>query len=214
MVGLINSWRRRWGQDFPVIYVQKPSGGGTPFATEWKWTLPNVSPKELVSGGYYREIYQSLALMLQLTGVYMASAVDLEGGLHPGPKNRYGKRLVDLALLKEYGQTIDCLHPRYLDSKVDGKQIKIRFTQVGKGLTTPNQDPPGGFMIAGKDRQFVWAQAKIEGDTVVVWSDAVAEPVAVRYAWAAQVQWANLFGKNELPVLTFRSDDWPEVKKP
>jgi sialate O-acetylesterase len=90
----------------------------------------------------------------------------------------------------------------------------VDFDRVGKGLTTPQDEPVTGFAVAGSDRHFVWAQAKIEGNSVVVWSDQVPAPAAVRYAWAGQVSWANLYGKNELPVLTFRTDDWPQAEKP
>ena len=68
---------------------------------------------------------------------------------------------------------------------------------------------PKGFAIAGKDRKFVWAQAQIVGDTVEVWSDAVAAPVAVRYAWAANPEGLNLFSQLGLPATPFRTDDWP-----
>lgn len=214
MVGLISGWRRAWGQEFPVLYVQKPSGLGRAFGDR-----PGRIPKDSredplltqVARGFSRVAYQSLE---KYPDVAMCVAVDLNGSLHPCPKDRYGKRMAQLALGKVYGKFSDWMPPQYAKQTVVGNQIRLDFQHIGKGLTTPKDEPVTGFAIAGSDRNFVWAQAKIDGDSVVVWSDQVPAPVAVRYAWAAQVQWANLFGKNELPVLTFRTDDWPQEIKP
>ena len=213
MGGLISGWRRAWGQDFPVLYVQKPSGGGTAFSGVQRKRTPkfdSIAPDADVAGGFYRFMFQSLE---KYPGVAMGISVDLNGNLHPLPKDRYGKRMAELALGKVYGKTDAWMPPQYTKNAVVGNQVRVDFDHIGKGLITPKDEPVTGFIIAGNDRHFVWAQAKIEGDTVVVWSDQVAEPVAVRYAWAGQVQWANLYGKNELPVLTFRTDDWPQEIK-
>ncbi|MGA2502040.1 MAG: hypothetical protein ABSH20_30220, partial [Tepidisphaeraceae bacterium] len=213
MGGLISGWRRAWGQDFPVLYVQKPSGGGCAFSEVLKKRTPRFDfpPEKYVAGGFERLSYQSLE---KYPGVAMGIAVDLNGGLHPIPKDRYGKRMAQLALGKVYGKNGEWMPPRYAKHTLVGNQVRVDFDQVGKGLTTPKDEPVSGFIVAGSDRHFVWAQAKIEGNTVVVWSDQVPEPAAVRYAWAGQVSWANLYGKNELPVLTFRTDDWPQETRP
>jgi sialate O-acetylesterase len=102
--------------------------------------------------------------------------------------------------------------------KVEGNQIILNFDHVGGGLVAAGDEPLRGFAIAGADRKFVWADAKIVGDTVVVGSDKVSEPVAVRYAWADNPV-CNLYnlvgsaaeGKERLPASPFRTDDWPGI---
>ena len=84
--------------------------------------------------------------------------------------------------------------------------MQITFSQVGSGLVTNDGDEPGEFAIAGKDKKFVWANAKIEGNTVVVWSDKVAEPVYVRYAWADNPDNPNLYNKEGLPASPFETE--------
>jgi len=214
MIGMLSGWRHAWGQDFPMLYVQKPSGLGRAFGNR-PGGLPR-DPREdplltQVAGGFGRQAFQELA---RRPDIAMCIAVDLNGSLHPCPKDRYGKRMAQLALGKVYGKDVEWRPPQYAKHTVVTNQVRVTFDQIGKGMTTPNGEPLSGFAVAGSDRRFVWAQAKIDGDAVLVWSDQVPAPVAVRYAWAGQVQWANLFGKNELPVLTFRTDDWPLEQKP
>ena len=84
----------------------------------------------------------------------------------------------------------------------------VTFTHVGQGLAARHSDKLQGFMIAGADKKFVWADAAIEGDSVVVSSAQVAKPESVRYAWSGKAPWANLFNKDGLPAQTFRTDDW------
>jgi sialate O-acetylesterase len=93
---------------------------------------------------------------------------------------------------------------------IDGGKVRVSFTHVGKGLAFRHGEELQGFALAGADRQFHWADATIEGDTVVVSSARVAEPVVVRYAWAGGFPWANLFNKDGLPAVSFRTDDWEE----
>ena len=83
-----------------------------------------------------------------------------------------------------------------------------RFTHVGQGLAFRHGEKLQGFMIAGEDKQFVWADAVIDGDTVAVSSQQVQKPVAVRYAWSGRHPWANLFNKDGLPAQAFRTDEW------
>ncbi len=87
-------------------------------------------------------------------------------------------------------------------------KMRIQFTHTGKGLAAGHADKLQGFAIAGEDKKFVWADAEIEGDSVVVSSASVPKPAAVRYAWAGNFPWANLFNKDGLPAQTFRTDDW------
>jgi len=86
--------------------------------------------------------------------------------------------------------------------------VHVKFRHVGKGLAWKYGESLQGFAVAGEDHVFHWADAEIDGDSVVVTSDQVAAPVAVRYAWASRSPWANLFNQDGLPALTFRTDDW------
>jgi sialate O-acetylesterase len=94
--------------------------------------------------------------------------------------------------------------------RIDGSEIRVRFTHVGSGLEPSNGEQLRGFAIAGTDRKFHWASARIDGNTVVVSSRDVPSPVAVRYAWADSPL-CNLFNKEGLPASPFRTDDWPGI---
>jgi sialate O-acetylesterase len=92
--------------------------------------------------------------------------------------------------------------------KVEGNKIVLTFDHVGSGLMAKGNGKLKYFSIAGKDKRFVWAKAKIENNKVVVWSDKVTNPVAVRYAWADNPAGANLYNKEGLPASPFRTDDF------
>ncbi|MEI7901920.1 MAG: hypothetical protein WCK89_16835 [bacterium] len=99
--------------------------------------------------------------------------------------------------------------PVYKAHAADGGKLVIRFDHVGKGLTVAKggvAGKPQGFALAGEDGKYVWADATVEGDTVVLASDKVAKPVAARYAWSGSHRWANLFNKDGLPAPPFRTD--------
>jgi len=97
--------------------------------------------------------------------------------------------------------------------KIEGNKIRIKFNHTGSGLITKDSDQLMGFVIAGEDQKFVKAQAKIENDTVVVWSDEIEKPVAVRYAWAGNPV-CNLYNKEGLPASPFRTDNWQVISMP
>ena len=97
--------------------------------------------------------------------------------------------------------------PLYQSSKIDGNKITISFADVGSGLITNDGEELNYFSIAGADKKFVWAKAKIEGDKVVVWNDAITQPMYVRYAWADNPFGANLYNKEGLPASPFRTDE-------
>ena len=104
----------------------------------------------------------------------------------------------------------DCVSPRYLSSEIHGKNVHVTFAPPELALTTRDQQEPHGVTIAGADRRFVPAKARIDGAALVVWSDEVPAPVAVRYAWADNPS-CNVVNFAGLPVSPFRTDDWPEV---
>ena len=98
--------------------------------------------------------------------------------------------------------------PVYKSHAIEGTKVRVQVTHVGEGLAVRHSDTLTGFALAGDDKQFQWADATIDGDTVVVSSPGVSEPVAVRYAWSGFPAWANLFNKDGLPALSFRTDAW------
>jgi sialate O-acetylesterase len=138
----------------------------------------------------------------------MVTARDLGSGVHPINKSGYGRRAAQVALGFAYLQPVEIYGPIYASHSIEGNQVRLKFRNVGDGLAWKHGEGLQGFSIAGEDRVFHWADAQIDGDTVVVHCDDVSQPVAVRYAWARNSTWANLFNKNGLPALTFRTDHW------
>lgn len=201
MPALIRDWRAKWREgDIPFLYVQLPGFGDVRyFPTESQWAATREA--------------QSKALVLPATG--MAVAIDLGewNDIHPDRKKEVGDRLALLAEQLAYGEKgIVASGPRYQSASVEGNRIIVSFTGTGSGLTTNDGEEPGEFAIAGADKKFVWARARIEGDKVVVWNDMVASPLYVRYAWADNPDNPNLYNKEGLPAAPFRTDGetyWP-----
>jgi sialate O-acetylesterase len=127
---------------------------------------------------------------------------------HPTNKSGYGLRAARVALGFIYGKKIEIYGPLYASHKIEGDKVRIRFSHVGQGLAARHADKLQGFAIAGEDQKFVWGDAVIDGDSVVVSSASVPKPAAVRYAWSQQIPWANLFNKDGLPAPAFRTDAW------
>jgi len=128
--------------------------------------------------------------------------------IHPLNKEDVGKRLALAAQKVAYGDK-DVVYsgPLYQSMKIEGNKTIITFTNIGGGLIAKGGGELKHFAIAGADKKFVWANAKIEDDEVVVWNDEITNPVAVRYAWADNPESANLYNKEGLPVLAFRTDE-------
>jgi sialate O-acetylesterase len=128
--------------------------------------------------------------------------------IHPLDKEDVGKRLALAAQKVAYGdEKVVYSGPIYQSMKVEGNTISISFTNIGSGLMAKGGDELKYFAIAGADKKFVWAKAKIDGNNVVVWSDQVPNPVVVRYAWADNPEVANLYNKEGLPASPFRTDE-------
>ncbi len=218
MGALIKGWRKEWGQDFPFIYVQKPSGGGCAWdpadpvtcRAEKFTALPGGVP----SDGKSRAVHIRI---MTYPATFMVTSSDLGSGVHPVNKSGYGARGARVALGAVYGRNVEIYGPVYKAHKLDGGKVIVSFDHIGQGLAVRKDDTPAaaagpgpgklqGFAVTGEDGKFVWAEAEIAGDTVVVSSDKVAKPVAVRYAWAGNHPWANLFNKDGLPALPFRTD--------
>jgi sialate O-acetylesterase len=151
---------------------------------------------------------QTKCLSIPNTGMAVINDISTLDNIHPPNKQDVGKRLVLWALAKNYGYN-DLVYsgPLYKSMTVEGNKIRISFDHVGSGLASRDGKPLTWFEIAAADKKFVKAQAKIDGDTVVVWSEKVAEPVAVRFAWSQLAQ-PNLMNKEALPASSFRTDQW------
>lgn len=194
---LIKDWRARWGQgDFPFYIVQ----------------LANfMDRKEEPTQSDWAELREAQLMTTKSvpnTGLAVTIDVGEAMDIHPRDKQTVGHRLVLWALAKTYGKDVACSGPVLESFKVEGDHIRLRFASTGGGLIAKGEKLTG-FAIAGADRKFVWADAKVEGDSdVIVRSEKVSEPAAVRYAWASNPA-CNLYNKADLPASPFRTDDWP-----
>ncbi|HEX8911525.1 MAG TPA: sialate O-acetylesterase [Humisphaera sp.] len=207
MGALIKGWRKEWGQEFPWVYIQKPSGLGcawdpadpvTDKADKFE-PLPAAVPND----GASRELHVRI---MKHPDTYMATASDLGPNVHPTNKSGYGARAARVALGAVYGKKVEIYGPVYKSHAVQGDKVRVTFDHVGQGLAFKHGEKLQGFAVAGADGKFVWADATIDGDAVVVSSPQVKEPKAVRYAYAQKHTWANLFNKDGLPALPFRTD--------
>lgn len=198
---LIESWRAQWGLgDLPFLIMQLPG-------------CRKATPEPSESG--WAELRESQQKALKLPNTGMAVTLDLglkaKGDLHPLDKTEFTRRLVLQAMNLVYGdkETV-AFGPVFREATTKGGAMQITFDHIGGGLVTPENAPIKGFAIAGADHKFHWADAKIEGDSVVVSSAKVTAPVAVRYGWA-DLSDANLFNKEGLPAAPFRTDNWPRA---
>ncbi|NOX53908.1 MAG: sialate O-acetylesterase [Planctomycetes bacterium] len=196
---MIQSWRDEWGiGEFPFYWVQLAD-----FRAEVS------EPKE----SDWAELREAQTLAMRLPNTGQAVIIDLgeANDIHPKNKQDVARRLARWPLACQYGLDIVYQSPLYKSMEKKGNKILITFDHVGGGLVTVDVHQVKGFAIAGEDRKFVWAEAKIVGkDKVEVWSDAIPDPVAVRYAWADNPV-CNLYSRERLPVTPFRTDDWPGI---
>ncbi|MCB1092557.1 MAG: sialate O-acetylesterase, partial [Verrucomicrobiae bacterium] len=140
----------------------------------------------------------------------MAIAIDIGDPINVHPKNKQevGRRLARWAKRDHYGdKDIEVSGPIYESNAVESGRLRVKFTHLGGGLMAKDGELKG-FAIAGADKVFRWANAEIDGDTVVVWSDQIAEPRFVRYAWANNPE-CTLYNGAGLPAVPFRTDEDP-----
>jgi len=149
---------------------------------------------------------QFKALSLPNTGMVVTIDIGEWNDIHPWDKHDVGQRMALLAEKMVYGENIVSSGPLFQSATVDGNKIVISFTNVGSGLVTNDGEEPREFAIAAADKKFVWANAKIEGDKVIVSSEEISNPMYVRYAWADSPVDPNLYNKEELPASPFRTD--------
>jgi sialate O-acetylesterase len=213
MGALIGGWRKAWGQgDFPFLYVQKPSGGGCAF--DYSQPMNRLAekfaplPKAIPNAPDREYSHVAFEQIMRYPNTHMVISSDLGNGIHPPNKSGYGTRAVQVALAVAYDKGTEYLGPQLAGHQINGGKVTLSFKHLGKGLAFKNGDKLQGFSIAGADKKFIWADAVIEGDQVVVSSASVPQPAAVRYAWSNAFQWANLFNLDGLPAQPFRTDEW------
>lgn len=192
---IINDWRSKFARaDLPFFYVQLPNHGDMRYQ-------PSESGLALLREAALQ------TLKVPFTG--MAVTIDLGewNDIHPDNKKDVGDRLALIARHFTYGEK-DLVYsgPIFQSAEIDGGKITVSFNNVGSGLMTIDGEPLFQFEIAGDDNKFVWANAKIESDKVVVWSDQIASPKYVRYAWADNPVNPNLYNLEKLPASPFRTD--------
>lgn len=193
MEALIGAWRKEFSTDFPFYYVQ---------------IAPYKGYGDVEKGTLIREQQVHMQSIPNTGMVVISDLVDNVNDIHPVYKKTVGERLADVALAKTYGKAgIIYKSPQYVSMKVEKQRIRLTFDVDKKGLVSRG-GAPAEFLIAGADHKFYPATAKIDGNTVIVSSKDVKQPLAVRYAWS-NASIGNLFGITGLPVSSFRTDDWP-----
>lgn len=208
MEALVSGWRALWKDEWPFYYVQ----------------LPNFNPvtHDPAGGSGNASLREAQLKALRIPRSGMAIAIDIgeENDIHPRNKQDVGLRLALLALTKDYGKTgLVGSGPLYRDYRIENGAIRIRFTEADSGLMVgekqglePVRPMPDKSLqwiaIAGADKRWVWAEGKIEGDTLLVSSPQVKEPVAVRYAFRQNPAGRLLYNKGGLPASPFRTDNW------
>ncbi|MDO5580000.1 MAG: sialate O-acetylesterase [Planctomycetia bacterium] len=206
---LIQEWRKVWKQgDFPFIWVQLAN-----------FTAPKDNPADTGNWPGLRD-GQTKSLDIPNTGQAVIIDIGEEKDIHPRNKFDVGNRLALWALAKTYGIKVNYQSPTYQNIKIEGNKAVLTFDHVGEGLIVGKKegrepvavDKEGKlarFAVAGADQKWVWADAKIVGkNTIVVSSDQVPAPVAVRYAWQMNPSGCNLYSADGLPATPFRTDQW------
>ena len=195
---MIRDWRHQWGYNFPFYIVQ----------------LANHRTKQTEPGddewAEVREAQDMAAQHVENSGLACIIDIGEADDIHPRNKQDVGHRLALIARAKTYGeQGLEYSGPHYRDYRIEDRQIRIIFDHAD-GLCTADGGPVVGFAVAGSDHRWHWADARIDGQTVIVSSPDVAVPVAVRYAWHINPI-CNLYNGAGLPAVPFRTDDWPGV---
>ncbi len=196
---MIKAWRERWSEgDFPFGIVQLPN-----------YRDPKPEPAD-EAWSHLREAQRRTALHTPNTGLIVTIDIGEAHDIHPKNKLEVGKRMARWALVDVYGRKLTGSGPTFRNAKIAGSQIILTFDEVGEGLRIRDGDKLDEFAIAGADRKWHWANAKIVGrDRIEVWSDSVPQPLAVRYAFNNNPKHPNLTNETGLPAAPFRTDDWP-----
>lgn len=195
---MIKNWRDDWqNQELPFYFVQ---------------IAPFRYRTEPLPAALLREA-QTKTLELPNTGMVVTMDIGDSGNIHPKRKKPVAQRLALQALAKTYGkEDLVCDGPSFSSHKIEGDQIRLSFENVGGGLASRDDKPLSHFQICGSDREFQSATVEIDGETILVKSENVSEPVAVRFAWGNDDE-PNLMNKEGLPSSSFRTDDWEIAPK-
>jgi sialate O-acetylesterase len=194
---MIRGWRQAWGIDFPFYFVQ----------------IAPFSGYSGISGALLQEAQTQTLGLPHTAMVVISDLVDDVSNIHPRDKKDVGYRLATMALAKTYDRPgFATNYPMYREMKIEKGGIRIFFKEASEGLSVKGAALQG-FFIAGKDRRFKAATARIEGNSVWVFNKEVPDPVAVRFDFTNSSM-PNLFGKNGLPVNCFRTDDWQDISTP
>jgi sialate O-acetylesterase len=194
---MIQCWRDKWKQpDLPFLFVQ---------LANYTEELPEPAKSN------WAMLREAQLLTLTVPNTAMSVAIDVGDAkdIHPKNKQDVGYRLSRNALKLAYGKAVADSGPIYQSKQTEGNKIILSFKNIEGGLVA--KDKYGylkSFAVAGEDKKFYWAKAMIKGDQIVVYSDHVANPAAVRYAWADNPGDANLYNTEGLPASPFRTDDW------
>ncbi len=199
---MIHDWRKRWADDFSFYYVQLASYRAPS-------TVPGVPDPWALCQDRMRRVLDTTPK----TGMAIINDVGEADDIHPKNKKDPGERLALWALAKDYGRELTYSGPLFKSSAAGNGAIRVTFNQSGTGLKSRDGGPLKRFEIAGADKVWHWAEAKLDGkDGVIVSSPQVKQPVAVRYAWASNPEGANLINSEGLPASVFRTDDWDDVE--
>lgn len=194
MQTLIENWRSEWKQgNIPFVYAQ----------------LPNfMETAEQPTEGNWAALRQAQLRLLSVPNTAMAVTIDLGewNDIHPLNKKEVAYRLALQAEKLAYSEKkMIASGPMYQSAKLQGNKIILSFTNIGSGLVAKGNEQLKYFAIAGADKKFVWANATIQGDKIIVWSDKISNPVVVRYAWADNPEGANLYNKEDFPASPFEA---------
>ena len=196
---MIESWREAWGQEFPFLLVQ---------LAPYKGAADGVNYAEL------RDAQLLATKKLPKVGMAVITDVGHKTNIHPQQKQPVGERLALAARALAYDEAIEYSGPIFKEMKIEGNKATLKFDHVGQGLMAKGNELTG-FTVAGPDKVFHPAKATIEGNSVIVESDDVAKPVAVRYGWVNFAEpTLNFFNQEGLPASPFRTDDYPMVTMP
>jgi sialate O-acetylesterase len=204
MADLIRNWRQDWNQgDFAFLQVQL-----APWDRNKKRSIEEITktPGES-SWAELREAQQIVTKTVPKVGAVVITDAGDKDDIHPAKKEPVGSRLALAARKIAYKKDVVAFGPTFKSLHVDGKEAVVSFDNLGSGLESRGPKLTG-FAIAGADRKFVWADAEIRGNKVVVSSAQIPKPVAVRYGWS-DFPVVNLYNVEGLPASPFRTDDFP-----
>ena len=199
---MIRDWRKRWGDEFSFYFVQLAN-----------FHAPSTAPGTPDSWALLQDRMRHVLVSTPKTGMAIINDVGEADDIHPKDKKSPGERLARWALAKDYGRDLIYSGPLFKSSQVQDGAVRVKFDHAGAGLMARDGSALKRFEIAGKDRVWHWGDARIDGtDSVIVSSAEVKQPTAVRYAWAANPEGANLANSDGLPASIFRTDDWDDVE--